>query len=151
MSEIKTVYKNVKPLKQGDIYFFPLTTYDQILMPDGKPWDGIVTGGNNASAVLSVNTKTGVVTLDASDVHARPDTWIPAIDDIEGLRQAIEAAGAAGGVVSVNNVMPDETGNVTLDLETQLQNTSPAFNAVTADTITVGTIQADKVIGAVYE
>ena len=134
------VYKNKMPLKQGDYYFYPLTTYDQVQLPEGITWEGIFAGGGGSSAVLSVNGQTGVVTLVAKDVSARPDTWVPTIDEIDGLRAALDAAQSSGGVKTVNGVSPDVNGNITLE------NTSPTF-----DTLTVNTLHADKIVGAVYE
>lgn len=39
--------KPQSPLKLGEDYIYPLTTYDQILMPDGSRWEGILDTGNN--------------------------------------------------------------------------------------------------------
>lgn len=49
MSEINPK-KLQKPLKNKDGSFYPLTTYDQIIMPDGiSRWDGQSSGGGDAS------------------------------------------------------------------------------------------------------
>ena len=51
MSEINPK-KLQKPLKNKDGSFYPLTTYDQIIMPDGiSRWDGISSGGGNATTL----------------------------------------------------------------------------------------------------
>lgn len=34
------VYKANAPIKQDGVYYYPLTTYDQIIMPDGNKWTG---------------------------------------------------------------------------------------------------------------
>ena len=36
----ETVYKAKKPFKQDGKYYYPITTHDQIIMPDGNRWDG---------------------------------------------------------------------------------------------------------------
>lgn len=88
---ISTVYKAKMPLKQGDKYYYPLTTHDQIILANGERWSGLQSGTVN----------------------------------------------------SVNGVMPDENGEVTL--ETVSEGSSPTFVIVNADTII-----ANKIVGAVY-
>lgn len=36
----ETVYKAKKPFKQDGKHYYPITTHDQIIMPDGNRWDG---------------------------------------------------------------------------------------------------------------
>lgn len=36
----ETVYKAKKPFKQDGKYYYPITSHDQIIMPDGNRWDG---------------------------------------------------------------------------------------------------------------
>lgn len=36
----ETVYKAKKPFKQNGKHYYPITTHDQIIMPDGNRWDG---------------------------------------------------------------------------------------------------------------
>ena len=49
MFEVKPS-KLQKPLKDKDGPFYPLTYYDQIIMPDGiSRWDGKSSGGGDAS------------------------------------------------------------------------------------------------------
>jgi len=71
-------------------------------LPDGGPT--IIT-----HPVTSVNEKTGDVVLTASDVNARPDSWTPAIDEIDGLQTALDNAGS---VKTWNGIAPDENGNI---------------------------------------
>lgn len=53
--------KPQSPIKKDADYIYPLTTYDQIIMPDGSSrWDG--------KNVKSVNGKTGDITLTTSDI-----------------------------------------------------------------------------------
>lgn len=33
-------YKPQSPIKNGENYIYPLTTYDQVIMPDGTRWNG---------------------------------------------------------------------------------------------------------------
>lgn len=37
-----SVQKATNPFKQDSNYYYPLTTYDQIIMPDGSRWEGVV-------------------------------------------------------------------------------------------------------------
>lgn len=61
--------------------------------------------------VTEVNGKTGKVELNANDVNARPDDWVPSISDIDGLQEAIDNG---GNVKSVNGVDADENGDIVL-------------------------------------
>lgn len=36
----ETVYKAKKPFRQDGKHYYPITTHDQIIMPDGNRWDG---------------------------------------------------------------------------------------------------------------
>ena len=60
------------PLKDKDGYFYPITSYNQIVMPDGTFWDGQASGGEGT--VKSVNNKeadeNGNVDLSPSDIGA---------------------------------------------------------------------------------
>ena len=158
---VKTAICPATPLKQGNVYFYPLTTHNQVILKEGYTWEDIFSsidvinsgiiggggeGGETVIGIISVNNKTGsAITLTAADVNARPDTWVPAIDDINGLRDALnDSAAAGGGVVTINGIAPDENGNI--KLEDVVKEEEVSF-----ETITVGTITADKVIGAVYE
>ena len=49
MSEINPV-KLQKPLKDKEGSFYPLTTYDQIIMPDNSRWNGEISGNNGGDA-----------------------------------------------------------------------------------------------------
>ena len=37
---VETVYKAKKPFRQDGKHYYPITTHDQIIMPDGNRWDG---------------------------------------------------------------------------------------------------------------
>lgn len=37
------IYKPQSPIEKGEHYIYPLTTYDQIIMPDGSRWNGEIT------------------------------------------------------------------------------------------------------------
>ena len=45
------VFKAQSPLKNNNTLFYPLTTYDQIIMPDGTRWNGIASSGGNSGNV----------------------------------------------------------------------------------------------------
>lgn len=74
----------------------------------------------DSSAVHSVNNKTGTaITLSASDVGARPDTWTPSKSDIglgnvDNVKQYSASNPPPYPVTSVNG----QTGTVTLDIPT---------------------------------
>ena len=61
MDEIKPVKLN-KPLKDKDGSFYPLTTYDQIIMPDNSRWDGNNKGLtiNNEGKIMEGNKEVHV-------------------------------------------------------------------------------------------
>lgn len=96
----------------------------------------IATGGNEGGAVSSVNGKTGVVVLTASDVSARPASWVPSWNDVSGkpatfapsahthvssditdfdgaVEDVVEGMDIGGDVASVNG----QTGTVVLNAE----------------------------------
>lgn len=72
MSDIQNPERLKVPLKDKDGYFYPITSYNQIVMPDGTFWDGQASGSEGT--VKSVNSKeadeNGNVELTASDVGA---------------------------------------------------------------------------------
>ena len=57
------VFKAQSPLESNNTLFYPLTTYDQIIMSDGTRWNGVVNAPSRISvAVLSngwVQSETG--------------------------------------------------------------------------------------------
>lgn len=113
MAEEKEFLKPQSPIQDGDAYILPITSFDQIIMPDGiSRWDGV----SGSEARVTVNgvkpDSKGEITIEASDVGARPDDWCPAISDIDGLEYAINNAGSVKTVCSVN---PDQDGNVKLN------------------------------------
>lgn len=50
MSEKPEVFKAKMPLKQGEKYYYPLTSYDQIILENGERWNGRQVG-----AITSIN------------------------------------------------------------------------------------------------
>lgn len=56
--------KPQSPLTHGENFIYPITTHDQIVLPDGSRWDGV------SNKVSSVNGKEGAVVLTAQDVGA---------------------------------------------------------------------------------
>lgn len=65
--------KPQSPLTHGENFIYPITTHDQIVLPDGSRWDGV------SNKISSVNGKVGAVELDATDIGAatmiRCNTW----------------------------------------------------------------------------
>ena len=99
------------PLRDKEGAFYPLTTYDQIIMPDGvSRWNGATgEGGTSSTApVTSVNGQTGEVVLDANSVGALPNTYEAPVTSVNG--QTGDVTISTGGVTSVNG----STGAVTI-------------------------------------
>ena len=59
--------------------------------------------------ITKVNNKTGAVTLSASDVGARPDTWTPTYSDV-----GADKSGAAASAVGAHNVDSDAHNDIRL-------------------------------------
>lgn len=51
-------YKPQKPIIKDGNYIYPLTTYDQIIMPDGNRWDGKAASGGENTTTLFINRYT---------------------------------------------------------------------------------------------
>lgn len=152
MSE--TVYKAKKPFKQDGKHYYPITTHDQIIMPDGNRWDGqhlssdvrddavevgsikvnadllggklpeyyknATTLGGVAASEYALKTKTVPtsrtvngkalsenITLSASDVKARNETWLPSTDNLKSIQMAswngnTEPSGLPAGITHVS-------------------------------------------------
>ena len=64
MSEI--VLKPKIPISQDGTYYYPLTSYDQIIMPDGNEWNGKITINNQEPS------SSGNFTINASNIGAAP-------------------------------------------------------------------------------
>lgn len=99
-------------------------------------------GGGGGGAVDSVNGKTGVVVLDASDVGALPDsTSIPTESTVSGWGFTKNE----GTVTSVNNVQPTN-GNVTLNIPTVNDSTiTVTQGGVTKGTFTLNQANASTI------
>ena len=102
------------PLRDKEGAFYPLTTYDQIIMPDGvSRWNGATgEGGTSSTApVASVNGQTGEVVLDANSVGALPNTYKAPVTSVNGQTGDVTiSVESSGGVTSVNG----QTGSVTI-------------------------------------
>lgn len=72
MADIQNPERLKVPLKDRDGYFYPITSYNQIVMPDGTFWNGQASGGEGT--VKSVNSKeadeNGNVEITAQDIGA---------------------------------------------------------------------------------
>ena len=80
-------YVQTKPndiLSVNNQNVYPVTYYNQIIMPDGSKWNGTV--GSGTGNVKTVNSKspdnTGNIQLNANDVGARSNTWMPNANDV---------------------------------------------------------------------
>ncbi|MFJ9387687.1 hypothetical protein ACIRON_02630 [Nocardioides sp. NPDC101246] len=71
----------------------------------------VAAGGGGGGAVDSVNGQTGVVVLDAADVGARPDTYVPAWSDVTS-KPAVIAAGA--DAATARSAIGAGTSNLTI-------------------------------------
>lgn len=106
-------------------------------------WIDAPSGG----AVDSVNGKTGVVTLDASDVNAMPTTGGTFTGDVKigddmtlsSVSGGFKATGATGGVLSVTNSVYANglsmSGNITLDAGNTVDGRDVSEDGATLDTI----------------
>lgn len=116
------------PLRDKEGAFYPLTTYDQIIMPDGvSRWNGATgEGGTSSTApVTSVNGQTGEVVLDANNIGALPNTYKAPVISVNGQTdEVVLDANSVGAlpntykapVTSVNGQVGDvtiSTGGVT--------------------------------------
>ena len=161
MAEEKQFLKPQSPIQDGEDYILPITSYDQILMPDGvSRWDGV----SGSEAKVTVNDiepdDNQNISLSASDVGARSDDWVPAIEDIEGLSEAISNAGQ---VKTVAGISPDENGDVAVtpssigalclgeDEEVIDGTTTVPINATTLNGMTFDQLKAAIMAEAVYQ
>ena len=67
---------------------------------------------DNIAPVKSVNGKTGEVTLNAEDVGARPDTWMPTAQEV-----GADPSGSASTAVSGHNVQTDAHNDIRIELQ----------------------------------
>ena len=82
----------------------------KLVQKDGTP---IAVGSSGGSgAVFSVNGKTGVVVLSASDVGARPSSWVPLVSDISGLQTTLTSH--ANSLTSLSGQISSITGDATI-------------------------------------
>lgn len=65
-----------------------------------------------AAPVKSVNGKIGEVKLNAEDVGARPDNWMPTLEELDA-----EKAGSAANAVSGHNVQTDAHNDIRIELQ----------------------------------
>ena len=112
--EVGTVRKinNQTPNAAGEIEVGKVRTVNGFA-PDAQ-------GEVKAGTIRSVNGKSptsmptpGAITLNASDVHALPDTMDP-VESVNGLTPDANGNVNVGTVKSVNNTSPDADGNVNL-------------------------------------
>lgn len=66
----------------------------------------------NTAPVRSVNGKIGEVELNAEDVGARPDNWMPTLEELDA-----EKAGSAATAVSGHNVQTNAHNDIRLELQ----------------------------------
>lgn len=98
--------KPQSPLKLGEDHIYPLTTYDQILMPDGSRWEGLLDTGNK----LFINRFT--MTLPA-------DSWV--LENEEGpYTQQISLSGILSKDVPIIDI--NMAGINTKDAVAELKN-----------------------------
>ena len=73
--------------------------------------------------VTSVNGKTGSVNLNASNVGARPDTWVPTLGNLGITATASELNKLDGATVTTQEI--NYLDGVTSNIQTQINNLSP--------------------------
>lgn len=101
MSEVK---KLNSPLKFGadGIGVYPLTSYDQIILPDGSRWNGISGGGNSSSNESTLNLLYPIGSIYTSTQPTSPSqlfggTWARIKDTFLLTAGDTYAAGSTGG------------------------------------------------------
>ena len=102
MAEINPI-KLQKPLKDKEGSFYPLTTYDQIVMPDNSRWNGVAT---DERAVFV--DRTDATIGDPAPVNADTLGGIPAAayalkSEIDGTDSSLPSGGIAGQVLVKTN------------------------------------------------
>lgn len=137
------VKDRIAEIDNGDI---DLSEYAKKTEVPTKPEDiGAQPAGNYALKseipnvpVQSVNGKTGAITLNAADVNARPNTWMPTAQDVGALpntyippTQTAEQVGAdskgtAASLVSQHNTADDSHNDIRLELQS-INNRLTAF------------------------
>lgn len=92
--------KPQSPLTHGENFIYPITTHDQIVLPDGNRWDGV------SNKVSSVNGKEGAVVLTAQDVGAtRVRVSIGTIWTDDWHASSKSAFAEVEGVTADNNII----------------------------------------------
>ena len=91
-----------------------------------------------ADAVKSVNGKTGDVTLGASDVGARPDSWMPTAEDVKARPNTwtpsasdvgADTAGTASAFVAVHNTNENAHNDIRLLIEQHEESVNALLNS----------------------
>ena len=121
MAENERFLKPQSPIQDGEDYILPITSFDQIIMPDGvSRWDGV--SGSEAKVTVNGIEPDGErnIELNASDVGALPEDWLPSASDIADLQDVIdvsveEAIESAGVVKTICGIIPDKYGDVELN------------------------------------
>lgn len=148
MADINNPERLSVPLKDKDGYFYPITSYNQIVMPDGTFWNGEASGGTASVNGVTVDDN-GNIEITASDVGARSDDWAPAISEIEGLQDAIDNAGKTK---TVNNIAPDENGNIEITAsDIGALTATDEIDAKTLDGMTLEQLKQAIMAEAVYQ
>lgn len=109
MAENERFLKPQSPIQDGEDYILPITSYDQIIMPDGvSRWDGV-----SGSAKKTVSDIEGLEDVLASAGKVKTVNNKEA-DESGNIELSALDIGAAK---SVNNKEADENGNVELTAE----------------------------------
>lgn len=123
-----TYYKPQSPIQSGEDFIYPLTTADQIMKSDNSRLEqnGEIVADNSpklggiAASEYALKTKTVPtsrtvngkalsenITLSASDVKARNETWLPSTDNLKSIQMAswngnTEPSGLPAGITHVS-------------------------------------------------
>lgn len=103
------------PLINNGFGIYPLTTADQVILSDGSRLEKngqISIGGGTVKTVSGVAPDSaGNVALTASDVGARPNTWMPSASDVGALPSDGTAADSSklGGVAASDYALKTDT------------------------------------------
>ena len=123
-----TYYKPQSPIQSGEDFIYPITTADQIMKSDNSRLEqnGEIVADNSpklggiAASEYALKTKTVPtsrtvngkalsenITLSASDVKARNETWLPSTDNLKSIQMAswkgnTEPSGLPAGITHVS-------------------------------------------------
>lgn len=135
------VYKANMPISQDGNYYYPITTYDQIVMPDNSRWDGVAVDERAVFVDRTDATIGDPAPVNADTLGGIPATEYALKSEIGETDSSLPSGGTIGQVLvktsdSVN--WADITWNNIIDKPTQF---NPTTHIHTSDEITDSTVE----------